>query len=114
MACVTMATVAETVLVPSAVEVPTIVTVLPVGMAAGAVNTVVPPLAVCAGRMVPHGAPPQLSVQSTPLLPESLVTVAIILAVRDTTIDCGGGWENATETPVPPEVIVIVAVAVLV
>lgn len=72
-----MVTVSTAVLVGSVVEAAVIVTVLPVGTEAGAVNVVVTPLAVCAGEKVPHAPEvPQVTVQSTPALAVSLLTVA--------------------------------------
>src|SRR5215471_16115439 len=70
-------------LVGSAVEVAVMVTVLPEGGALGAVYVVGAPLAVCAGENVPQ-APglPQETVQSTPALEKSLLTVATRDAVR--------------------------------
>ena len=75
-----MVTIALTLLVGSAVEVAVMVTVLPAGTEAGAVNAVVAPLAVCAGLNVPQLDPLQLTVQSTPLFCESLATVALTVA----------------------------------
>ncbi len=72
-----MVTVSSAVLVGSVVEAAVIVTVLPAGTEAGAVNVVAAPLAVCAGEKVPHApGPPQLTVQSTPASAVSLATVA--------------------------------------
>ena len=72
----TIVSVAETVLVGLAVEVAVMVTVLPAGTEAGAVNAVVAPLAVCAGLNEPQLDAPQLTVQSRPLFCGSLATVA--------------------------------------
>jgi hypothetical protein len=72
-----MVTVTMAVWLVSVVEVATIVTVLPVGTAAGAVKVVALPLAVCAGAKEPQfPGLPQVTVQSTPAFAESLVTVA--------------------------------------
>ena len=74
-------------LVGSAVEVAVMVTVLPEGGALGAVYVVGAPLAVCAGEKVPQ-APglPHETVQSTPALEKSLLTVATRDAVWFATI----------------------------
>ena len=64
-------------LLASAVDVAVMVTVLPAGTATGAVKVVVEPLAVCVGEKEPQaGALPQVTVQSTPALAGSLLTVA--------------------------------------
>jgi hypothetical protein len=70
------------------VEVAVMVTELPAGTAMGDVKVVAMPLAVCVGEKVPH-APvvPQVTVQSTPALPGSLLTVAIKGAVVACTIE---------------------------
>jgi hypothetical protein len=66
------------------------VTVFPVGTAAGAVNCVVTPLAVCVALNAPHCAPPQVTLQLTPPFCVSLVTVAAMLAVPAMSIEPGG------------------------
>src|SRR5208283_3169382 len=76
---VRIVTVAETVLVGSAVDVAPIFTEFPAGMEAGAVKVVVAPLAVCVGLNEPQLALAQLTVQSTPRLPLSLATDALRL-----------------------------------
>jgi hypothetical protein len=57
-----------------------IVTALPTGMTAGALNVVVEPLAVCVGFKEPQLELPQLTLQSTPLFPVSFVTVVLTIA----------------------------------
>jgi hypothetical protein len=63
------------------VEVALMVTVLPLGAAAGAVNVATAPLGVCA--VIEPQAPtlPQVNVQSTPASLGSLVTVAFSTAI---------------------------------
>ena len=72
----TIVTVAEAVLVGSAVELAVIFSVFGEGTEAGAVKLVVAPLAVCAGLNEPQLDAPQLTVQSRPLFCGSLATVA--------------------------------------
>lgn len=60
------------------------------GTAAGAVNWVVAPLAVCAGLNPPHWALPQVAVQLTPRLLGSPVTVAPMVAAPAMSIEPGG------------------------
>ena len=63
--------------VGSVVEVAVMVTAPPAGTELGAVNTVGAPLAVCVAEKLPQdAAPPHVTVQSTPALAASLVTVA--------------------------------------
>jgi hypothetical protein len=80
-----------------ATEVAVMVTVFPVGTAAGAVNTVdgLFPLAVD-GLTLPHVALPQVTVQVTPALEVSLETAAVIVAVVPITMDAGA-FEITTE-----------------
>lgn len=99
------------VFVGSAVDAAVMVTVPPEGIAGGAVNVVAAPLSVWTGEKDPQ-APglPQVTVQSTPRFPESLVTVAINLAVWLCTIVLlGTPWLILMETGA---VIVTVVVAV--
>ena len=80
-------TVCMSVFVGSVVDAAVIVTVPPTGTAAGAVYDVVAPLAVCAGEKVPQlPGLEQVTDQSTPALPKSLVTVAISEALWFCTI----------------------------
>ena len=68
-------------LVPSVTDVAVMVTLALVGTVAGAAYTVAEPLAVVAGLTMPHAAEhravPCVSVQVTPWLLESFVTVAV-------------------------------------
>jgi hypothetical protein len=79
------------------VEVAMMVTLLPSGMSEGAVKVVEPPLAVCVGLNEPQ-APvlPQVAVQSTPSLRESLVTVAATEAVAPAGKASGGAVDIVT------------------
>jgi hypothetical protein len=55
------------------------------------VNTVVPPLAVCAGEKEPQlGVLPQIATQSTPAAAVSLLTLAETEAEVPTTMEAGG------------------------
>jgi hypothetical protein len=67
-------------LVPSAVEAALIVTVVPVGTAAGAAYVVATSLAVCVTVNEPHApALPQVTLQSTPRLAPSFATCALTI-----------------------------------
>src|SRR5215469_17684038 len=75
-------------------------TISAVGGVAGAVKVVATPLPVVIGETVPHGALEQDSVQVTPRLAVSLLTVAVTCAVapdctvagsRETVMVIGGG-----------------------
>ncbi len=70
---------AVTDLVPSAVEAALMVTVLPVGTAAGAANVVATSLAVCVTVNEPQLALPQVTLQSTPAFVPSLATCALTI-----------------------------------
>jgi hypothetical protein len=61
-----MLTVADTALVVSVTDVAVIFTVLPVGIAAGAVYVVAALLAVVAGLKVPHAEVPHVTLHVTP------------------------------------------------
>ena len=83
------------------------ITVLPVGTAVGAEYIVVAPLAVCAGKNIPHDPGlPQVTDQSTPAGVVSLLTVATMGAVALTTIridrhslgDLNRNWGNGIVT----------------
>ena len=79
--------VSEAVLDGSVVDVAIIVTELPVGTDVGAVKVVVAPLAVCVGENEPQAPElPQVTVQSTPPLAASLLTVATKAALAFATI----------------------------
>jgi hypothetical protein len=69
----------DTDLVALAVEVALMVTVLPVGTLAGAVNVVVASLAVCATVNEPQLALPQVTLQSTPALVTSFAMCALTI-----------------------------------
>ena len=89
--------VAEADLVLSVTEVAVTVTVLPVGIAAGAVKVVVAVLPeALAGLKLPHEELPQVTVQFTPAALLSSLTLAVKTAEVPTTIDVGG-FEIVTE-----------------
>ena len=67
------------------------------GTEAGAVKVVGAPLAVCAGLNEPHCVLAQLTRQSTPMLAESLETVAATICCAEVSIGEGGAWLNDTE-----------------
>jgi hypothetical protein len=75
----------------SDVDVAVIVTVFPVGTAAGPVKVVAAPLAVCDGAKEPQ-APvlAQVTVQSTPAFAGSKLTVAAVRAVLFTGMELFG------------------------
>jgi hypothetical protein len=95
-----MLTVADTDFVPSATEVAVIVTVLPLGIAGGAVNCVVPLLPVDVGLKAPHEALPQVTFQLTPRLAGSLLTVAAITAVVLVFMEAGGFKPGVKDTDI--------------
>ena len=77
---VVMVMTAVTNLLLSAVEAAFMVTVLPVGTAAGAMKVVAVSLAVCAAVNEPHApALPQVTLQSTPAFVPSLATCALTI-----------------------------------
>jgi len=95
-----MVAVAEAETVVSATEVATIVTFAFSGTLTGAVYVAAVPLEVVAGAMVPqpgeHDVPLCVSVQLTPLLPASFVTVAVNCWVPVTgTLAVAGETETA-------------------
>jgi hypothetical protein len=90
-----MVMVFDAVFVLSVTDVATIVTVLFVGTAEGAVYVVGALLAVEVALKLPHGALPQVTDQVTPPLALSLVTTAVRLAVADVARDVGA--EKVTE-----------------
>jgi hypothetical protein len=97
-------TVAVRVSVVFAVAVAVMVTALPDGITAGAVNVVAEPLAVCMGFKEPQVELPQATVQSTPLFPLSFVTVVLIVAWALVCSEDGGGCVNVIErVPVADE-----------
>ena len=81
----------------SLTEVATMVTLPPVGAAAGAVYVVVVPLGVEVGLKAPH-AVAGVQLQLTPRAAESFCTVAATLAVPPVASHAGGVVESATET----------------
>jgi hypothetical protein len=84
-----------------------------VGTAEGAVKTVLAPLRVFAGLTAPQApAVPQLTLQVTPALAGSLMTVAVKVAVPLSTTEVAD-WLSVTVTAPATEVTVIVAEAVL-
>jgi hypothetical protein len=106
-----MVAVAVAEMAASATEVATMVTLALAGTPAGAVYVAALPLAVVAGAIVPQlgeqFAPPCVSVQLTPLLLASLLTVAVKACVPCTgTVTLGG----VTATVSAGTVIVAVAV----
>lgn len=78
-------------MVESVTEVAVKVTVAPVGTAAGAVKSVAMPLRELGALKDPQGAPPQVAVQVTPALAESLVTKAVKAAPVEICSDVGAG-----------------------
>lgn len=93
-----MVTVAENVLLRSVVDIAVTETVFPLGTERGAVNVLLPPLAVCAGEKDPQvGALPQRAAQFTPALAISLLTVADTVAVPPIGMEAGGVWVSETE-----------------
>ena len=86
-----MVAVAETDFVLSVTDVAVMVTVFPLGTAAGAVYVVAVPLAVCVAAIEPQEDPPQVTVQVTPALAESLATTAVILVTALTVSGLAGG-----------------------
>jgi hypothetical protein len=89
---VVMVMLAVAVFVRSVTEVAVIVTVLPVGIAAGAEKSVATPLAVPAALNAPQAlALPQVTVQATPAFAGSLATKAVIPIPLDTCRDPGRG-----------------------
>jgi len=93
-----MVTEAAEALLRSVLESAVTATVLFKGTPEGAVNMVVPPLAVCAGAKDPQmGALPQVAIQSTPAIAVSLLTEAETGAEAPTVIETGGAWLIATE-----------------
>ena len=99
--------VAEADFVLSVTETAVMVTVFPVGTAAGAVKAVAAPLGVDGGLNDPHGEPPHVTVQFTPAFALSLATFAVIFVVVPPTIDVGGGAARVTEIACATAVIVI-------
>ena len=99
-----MVTAAETDLVGSVVEAALMVTLPPVGTLLGAVNVVAIPLAVCAGLNEPQLEIEQVTVQSTPPLEESFVTVTLTCAVALVLKLLGGACVKATLMPGGPMV----------
>ena len=97
-------TVALLVLVLSLTDAAVIVTLPPDGIAAGAVYTVVAPLAVVVALKLPH-APDGAQLHVTPLAAESFNTVADTLAVAPNAIVVGGAAIKLTEMACwpPPE-----------
>jgi hypothetical protein len=102
--------VAEADFVVSLTDVAVTVTVAGVGGAAGALNVVAVPLGVVAGAKLPHWALPQVTVQVTPALALSLLTVAVSGAVCVAATDAGG-LVRATEIGALGAEMVIVAEA---
>jgi hypothetical protein len=90
-------TVAKTDLLVSALAVALIVTALPAGMTAGAVNVVAEPLAVCLGFKEPQLELPQVRLQFTPLFPLSFVTVVLTIAWALVCNEGGSAWVKAIE-----------------
>ena len=80
----------------SATEVATMVTLPPVGTAAGAVYVVIVPLGVEVGLKAPH-AVRGAQLQFTPFAAESFWTVAVRLAVPAVASHAGGIVESVTE-----------------
>jgi hypothetical protein len=91
-----------------ATEVAVTVTVTSLGGGAGAVYVIATPLAEEFAEIVPQGAVPQVTVQFTPLLPESPATVAVSFCVPVPATVAALGV-----TVTPTDGIVSVAVAVL-
>jgi|SRR5580704_6771965 hypothetical protein len=109
----TIVIVPDTDLVVSETDVAVTFTVLPVGIAAGAVYVVGVLLAVVVGLNVPHAEVPQVTLHVTPPFLLSPATTAFsgkVLLICNT---AGGGATNETLTPAGA-VIVIDAVAVAV
>ena len=77
-------------LVESVTEVAVTVTVAGFGAEPGALYLVAAPLAVDADEKLPHGEPPQLTVQLTPALAVSLLTMAVRLVLVPASSDDGG------------------------
>jgi len=88
--------VADADLVLSVTEVATTVTVLLVGIAAGAVYVVAALLAVAVGLKLPHAELPQVTDHVTPAFALSLVTTATRLSVEATMSVFGGAGVRAT------------------
>jgi hypothetical protein len=100
-------------LVVSDTDVATTFTVLPVGIAAGAVYVVAALLAVVVGLNVPHAEVPQVTLHVTPAFLLSPATTAVSGKVLLIVSAAGGVAANETLTPAGAA-IVIVAVAVAV
>jgi hypothetical protein len=81
----------------SVTEIAVMVTLPPVGAAAGAVYVVMPPLGVEVGLKTPH-AVAGVQLQFTPPGAESFWTVAATLAVPPVPSHAGGIVESVTET----------------
>src|SRR5579871_3558537 len=105
--------VAEADFVVSVTDVALIVTVFPVGIAAGAVYTVGDPLAVEVGAKLPHVLLPQETAQVTPAFALSPATFAVRLVAELMTTVAGGALAKETLMPAAA-LMVMVAEAVLV
>jgi hypothetical protein len=87
---VEMVMVAVADLVESVTEVAVTVTVAGLGAPAGALYFVAAPLPVEEEEKLPHGEPPQFTLQVTPALALSLVTMAVRLVLVPASSDDGG------------------------
>jgi hypothetical protein len=87
---VEMVMVAVADLVESVTDVAVTVTVAGFGAEAGALYFVAAPLAVDPEEKLPHGEPPQFTVQVTPALTLSLLTMAVSVVLVPASSDDGG------------------------